>query len=319
MTTAAGATADVAILLKEARKNGYKTVPGGGGHKKLVDKHGRPVVDSNGPLIISSSPSDARWRVMTVKRWMAAGVLKSDPFDSNPDKKAVRGGKELTGGAASNRLTDPDVKEAKVAAIKARFAAHRQLSQKIREDFEPIIVKLGGWDKHGLKQQIGEVIFWFNEWRGHVEHFPSVNAAASALANLRKGNALNDNSRTAIGYFVDELKKEKDPAARYFELLRLSKGLPAREEETVRGGEPLSDPPTKEEREAAAAAGKTRGKVETPDATNGSRPATKPGALALEAVAFMVMGKDKDEVDMDRVLKLGEEIQQMELSQRGLA
>lgn len=312
MTTKAGASADIAILLKEARKNGFKTIPGGGGHKKLVDKHGRPVIDSNGPLILSSSPSDARWREMTVKRWIAAGVIKRDPFKGDEPVKALRGG------AARSRLSDPDVQAAKVAAVKARFAEHRGLSQKIREDLEPIIVKLGGWDKAGLKQQIADVIYWYNGWRGHVEHFPSESAAASALRNLKKGNALNDNSRTAIGYFVDELKNAPDAAARYFELLRLSKGLPPREDEPIRGGTKLPDPPMKEEREAVAATGRTKSRTATADATNGSRPATKPGALALEAVAFMVMGKDKDEVDMDRVLQLGEEIQQMELSQRGL-
>lgn len=313
MTTKAGSKSEIDVLLRAARTNGYKTVPAQGGHKKIVDHRGRPVVDSNGPLILSSSPGDFRWREMTVKRWLASGVLKVDPFSADTPTKAVR---KLTGGAAGGkgggtRLTDPEIQAKKVEAIKARFAEHRGLSQKIREDFEPIVVKLGGWEKHGLKRQVGGVVFWFNEWRGHVERFPTESAAASALSNLKKGNALNDNSRTALGYFVDELKKSPDPAARYFELLRLSKGLPAKEEDGVRGGTPLVDPPPKEDRERVAAEkhdSNGHGPVER------IGPATKP-SLALEAVAQMMIGRT--EID-ERILKIGEEIQDMELRERGM-
>ena len=312
MTTKAGAKSEVDILIRAARANGYKTIPAQGGHKKIVDHRGKPVVDDNGPLIISSSPSDARWREMTVKRWIAAKVIKADPFKGDTPSKAVR---KLTGGATSGkdggtRLTDPEIQQKKVDAIKARFAEHRALSQKVREDLEPIIVKLGGWDKHGVKSQMGDVIFWFNEWRGHVERFPSASAASSALANLKKGNALSDKSRTAIGYFVDELKKAADPQARYFELLRLSKGLPAREDEPVRGGSPLSDPPPKEEREKQADKTETNGHGKTEQIG----PSTKP-SLALQVVAEMMVGRT--EVD-DAVLRLGERIQDMELRERGM-
>src|SRR5574338_1632059 len=310
MTTKAGSKSEVDILLREARKTGHKTVPAQGGHKKIVDHRGKPIVDEKGPLLLSSSPGDFRWREMTVKRWIKAGVLKSDPFDSTPPSKAVQ--KKLTGGAVSgkgggSRLADPDVQAAKVAAVKARFEEHRQLSQKLREDLEPIIVKLGGWDKAGLKKQVADLVFWFGEWRSHVERFPSPSASESALRNLRKGNALNDNRRTACGYFIDELKKAPDPQARYFELLRLSTGLPAKEtDETIRGGTPLPDPPPREEREKKEVA---------ESKTNGSaKPWTKP-SLALEAVAQMMIGRE--EVD-PRILQIGEEIQEMELRERGM-
>jgi hypothetical protein len=305
MTTAAGASSDMSTLLKEARKNGYKTVPGGGGHKKLVDRYGKTVTDANGPLILSSSPSDARWREMTVKRWMAAGVLKSDPFDSTPLTKGARGVGNK--GKGRNRIADPDVQAAKIAAIHAKSERDKAATLKLRETWEPIMVKLGGWDKYGVLAQTGEAIFWFGEHRGHVERFPSASAAKQALSQVKKGNTLSEKSRIAITYFSDEITKDPTKVQeRYFELVRLSKGLPAREDDPIRGGEPLSDPPPKEERE--------KQKPQVNGSTPGGRPATKP-SLALEVVAQMMVGRS--EVD-DRVLKLGEEIQEMELRDRGL-
>lgn len=314
MTTSAGTKSDVAVLLKAARANGYKTVPAAGGHKKLVDKHGRPVVDSKGPLIISGTPGDHRWRDMHVKRWLAAGVLKSDPFESQQKGKATRGG--LTAGKdGGNRLADPDIQEKKVAAIKAKAAGERAETQKLREIIEPIVVKIGGWGAGGGGKvtQIADVAFWFNEWRGHVDTFSGQSAARGAMQNLKGGKTLNERNRKAVAFFLDELVKQKDPAARYFELYRLSKGLPAREEdETIRGGDQLPDPLPKEERDRIAAeraAAKTNG--------NGSHggPSTKP-TLALEAVAQMMVGRT--EVD-ETILKIGERIQDMELRERGLA
>ncbi len=314
MTTSAGAKSDIAVLTAAARKNGFKFVPAGGGHKKVVDKHGKPVVDNNGPLILTSTPGDARWRVMTVKRWIAAKVLKEDPFQSNQERKANR---RLSGGAVTNRLTDPDIQAKKVAAIHAKAARERDETQKLREILEPIIVRIGGWGagSSGKVTQIGDVAFWFNDWRGFVPNFSGQSGARAAIQSLKGKQTLSERNRQAVKYFLDELTKSQDPAARYFELYRLSKGLPAKEDETIRGGTPLPDPPMKGEREKRAEVTSNGG----PEVAKATRPATKPGALALEAVAFMVMGKEKDEVDMDRVLQLGEEIQQMELSQRGLA
>jgi hypothetical protein len=302
VTTKAGSKSEIDVLLRAARANGYKTVPAQGGHKKLVDHRGRPVVDGNGPLIISSSPSDARWRVMTVKRWMAAGVLKTDPFDDSPKGKAVQ---EKRGGSGkANRLTDPDVQQAKIDAIHAKAAAEREATNKLREQWEPIMVKIGGWEKRGSIAQLGDLIFWFGKWRSLVERFPSESAARQAVAQLKRGNTLSERNRKAISYFSDELLKATDVRERYFELVRLSKGLPAKEEDDViRGGTPLPDPPAKEEDEKKKAT------------TNGNHWVGTRPTLALEAVAQMMVGRT--EVD-EHVLRLGEQIQELEMRERGL-
>lgn len=308
MTTAAGTKSEVDVLLKAAKANGYKTVPAQGGHKKIVDHRGKPVIDSKGPIIISGTPGDHRWRDMTVKRWLAAGIIKVDPFESNTPGKAVR---RLKGGAVSgrgggSRLADPDVQEAKVAAIKAKAAVERDHTQKMREQWEPIVAKIGGWGKIG---QLSDVVFWFGEWRGIVERFKTRDAAYRALTTLRKGQTLSEAGRKAMAYFIEELVKVKNPQDRYIELVRLSKGLPAKEDETIRGGDPLPDPLPKEVRDQLA--------VEKNGNGNGSvgriGPATKP-SLALEIVAQMMVGRT--EVD-DRVLALGEQIQELELRERG--
>jgi hypothetical protein len=306
MTTKAGSKSEIDILVREARKNGFKTVPAPGGHKKFVDHHGKPVTDSKGPVIISSSPGDFRWREMTVKRMMGAGILKTDPFESSPKGKAVQ---RLKGGAVSgkgggSRLADPDVQQKKVEAIHAKAAAERAETQGLREKWEPIIVKLGGW-KMGMVTQVADVAFWWNEHRGHVDRFTKQSSARSAIQSMKLGQTLNERNRKAFEFFVDELLKAKDPRERYFEILRLSKGLPAKEEdETIRGGTPLPDPQPKE-----AAQKPTNGS----GAKHRIGPATKP-SLALEAVAQMMVGRT--EVD-EKVLAIGQQIQDMELAERG--
>lgn len=310
MTTKAGSKSEVDILIRAARANGYKTVPAQGGHKKIVNHRGQPVVDNNGPLILSSSPSDARWREMTVKRWLAAGVIKVDPFESDTPSKAVR---KLTGGAVSgkggrSRLADADVQAAKVAAIKANAAAARDATQRLRESWEPIIVKLGGW-KMGMVTQVADTAHWWNEHRGHVDGFTSQAGARSAVQGLKLGQTLSERNRKAFAFFLDELVKSGNAQERYFEILRLSKGLPPKEVEPIRGGRPLPDPPPLEERQKQKEVFTNgHGRKET------IGPATKP-SLALEAVAQMMVGRS--EVDLE-VLRIGEQIQQLELAERGL-
>lgn len=307
MTTAAGAKSEVDVLLRAARANGYKTVPAQGGHKKIVDHRGKPVVDSNGPLIISGTPSEHRWREMTVKRWLAAGVLKVDPFESNTPGKGVRAQQQAGKKGGKFNIADPDVQAKKLEGIKKKSEAEHKATVKLREKWEPIMVKLGGWDKYGLLTQTGDAIFWFGEHRGLVERFPTASAAKQALAQLKKGNTLSTKSRVAVEYFADELlKADGSPLDRYWELVRLSKGLPAREDEPIKGGSPLPDPPPKEVREAAA---KANGNGTEPERLRAGKP-----SLALQAVAEMMVGRTELS---EEVLRLGEQIQDMELRERG--
>lgn len=310
MTTKAGAQSEVNVLVKEARKNGFKTVPAPGGHKKFVDHHGKPVTDRNGPVIISSSPGDFRWREMTVKRLLAAGVIKRDPFDANPDSKAVaekkgEAGMDRTG--RRNRIADPDVQAKKVEAIKAKSRRDGEATQKLRERWEPIIVKIGGWGagKNGIVRQLADASFWLGKSRGFVERFPSENSARSAWQNMKSGHTLGERTRPAVEFFIEELEKAKDPRERYFEIVRLSKGLPAREEpETLRVAEKPKEVTGADEVGTSFPAPRKNGHVYV-----------KPH-LALEAVAQMMVGRS--EVD-PTVLEIGQKIQDLELAERGIA
>lgn len=289
----AGAKKEVAELEKAIRKSGYKLVPSGGGHKKVVDQRGRPVVDRNGPLIVSSSPSEARWREMHVSRLMNAGVLKEDPW--NPEERPRRQG-----------LQDPAVKEKAHIALQREMARREQETKKIRERIEPLVVKLGGWEKHGFVADLGRVMYHVVKARGRVEAPKNQAAAVANARNLKLGGTLSDSNAICWNLLLDDLEQAQlsGPTGlrdRWVELCREAKGvnrvpstLPP-ELPGLNGVEP--EPPTPLQLAPAPAA------IVVP-------------RLALEAAARMGKGVTTD-AEMNEVIVLAEKFAQLEIQTGG--
>lgn len=283
----AGAKKEVTELLRAIRANGYKTVPSGGGHKKVVDRHGKAVVDSNGPLLISSSPSDHRWRDMHVKRLMKAGVLKEDPW--NPEEKTRD--RNQNGG-------DPQ-HGARVAAMYRKQIARDERTRQIRMRLEPMVARLGGWDKQGFTSQIGRVMFSYARSRGRVEAPVTEAAAVQNARNLKGGATLSDKAAVCWELLLTDLEQAFDESqedglrGRYFELVREAQGL----------GTPRLVP---DEPEAPAA-------LELVTEQHRRHPVeVSIPSLALEVAIRMGMGA-ASEPDMDQILVLAERIARMEM------
>lgn len=289
-TKSAGAKKEVEELLRAVRANGYSTVPSGGGHKKVVDKHGRPVVDKDGPLIISSSPSDVRWRDMHVKRLMRAGVLKEDPW--NPQEEERKG----------NGRGDEHERARIAGQIRAQ-AMREHRTAKIRRRIEPIIVHLGGWDKTGFTPGLGRVMYAFAKAKGRVEAPASEVSAIQNARQLKVGATLSDKNATCWELLLDDLEKAHadDGIAglqlRYVELTRLAKNL--------------GTPGFKLEPESAPEP--EEGTVHELVAVRPAHPLElKLPTMAMEIVARMGRGA-QNEGDLERILVLGERVARLEM------
>jgi len=260
---------DFTKIIRAMKRRGYETIPGGAGHRKVVDKHGKVVKDSNGPLIISSSPSDHRARTMHVHRLMKAGVLTEDPFESNPEAKGAR-------------LADPDVQAKKLAALQKRAAEERNATIELREFLEPFIVMIGGWEKHGQMTLIGRVAMNYLDSVKQPGRWKTLDAAVASLRNLRSGNVLSDAARKNWKRFFDALADDNDPLTKWNEMHR----------ETIGIGYPdtqADEPHTNGATPTAA--------EEAIEQFMRDRDAERP--LALDALYYMARGagdNDKDEV-----------------------
>lgn len=324
---------DLQVIVAALRRNGFKTVPAGSGHRKVVDHRGRPVVDRNGPVILSSTPSETRNRTMAVNRLMKAGALKVDPFESDTKSKGAQEQGARGGGSTGKdkrqqnlqrgnpHLVAGEYKEKAAEATRQKAKERHAATMKQRERLEPIIVKLGGWGTRAPGKskavEISAVWHWFIESRGIVEKVAAgLPGYENAMRNYKAGNTVADASRASFEYFLRELEDAKDPLARYMEMLRLSRGLPPKDTAeiqltgTAAPGVQLVVPERPKDETEDKAKDNGKGKVARIAPAAWTQP-----HLAVEAVAQMMVGRDA--VDGD-VLQLGQQILELELRERGL-
>jgi hypothetical protein len=228
-TKSAGARAEVTALKKAiAQQTKCKVVPSGNGHWRVLSPKGAVIVDENGPVQISSSPSDNRWRDITVRRLLNCNppALKHDPW--NPPKRQ----NDDNGNGSKSNLRDPDVQARKLAALQDAARARAERTRKIRSRLEPMIIKIGGgWDKRGFISELGLVCFHLASTRKRVENFKSLSGARQNTLSLRKGGTLSDNAALCWELLLGDLeaanRQEDGARTRYMELLREAKGLPS--------------------------------------------------------------------------------------------
>lgn len=235
---------EVTVLIGHIRATGeYKAAKSGNQkHWKVMKKNGAAVVDENGPLIISSSPSETRFIEMTVSRLMKAGVLKTDPYKKTPSGPAALRAEPPVQKKRGAHLTDPKVREAMRAGQVARSARLKEQTAVLRGRVEPIVAKLGGWRVHGGRSGISATDFastamhWARQ-RGRVElpKDASVTNVANGVRNLAQpGETMGEKWHDLFVIFIDELERESgvppDPAEsalRYQELYRDALGISA--------------------------------------------------------------------------------------------
>jgi len=308
---------EVTELIREIKATGYKVASSGRTHHVVLDKQGRRVVDENGPLIISKTPSEHRWREMTVHRLIKAGVFKEDPRKEKQKPKSQEEHRK----DSAKRLGSPEMQRLKVEAVKARAREQASLTQAVRSRFEPIVVKLGGWHeghgRHGAPgvqvSELGRVMmFWLTGEQ--LPSFSTLAAAQQVAGNLKRGGTISDKNRAILEPFVVELEQKGDDARDfYFEVVRAVKGLPPSQRherdrplQLVSGngatGEPAGDETEPEESVAAPA---------PPSVAVLSAGVPM---LAMEAVYLMARAGDND---MATVLTIGEKLARLEMGGEG--
>lgn len=291
---------EVDELIKAIRGTGYKVVSAGRTHHRVLNPKGQVVVDENGPLIISKTPSESRWYEMTMHRLIKAGIFKVDP------KKAGQQKKEGGGGKAELSEEQEELKRKRMEGM-ARASRNRdERTRKLRARLEPMIVKLGGsWSKRGFSAEFAQVAYHLLASRGVVDRWASLAGCIQNLNNLNRGATMSDKLASAWEAVLDDLEKAPDPKARYFELLRESKGITAKP--------PLVVPPRKPPIEPAAPSEVVERQQVVPlrpRAVAGPDAAIIP-RLALQAVFLMTVGRE--EPVMDEILAVGEKIARLEL------
>lgn len=293
---------DLKPLVEAIEKNGYTIVPDGRAkHAKIVygkehPKRGQRVQDENGPLIIAGTSSEFRDRDQTATRWIRAGILKPDQVPWRNAKPGRNGSRKQ----GRNRIADPDVQAAKVAAIHAKSERMHERTGKLRARLEPIIVKIGGWRYKAGREGVGVSV---TELAAVAEHFAktrgrqelpkgvSENALRASAQSLKKpGDTLGEKWLPFWELFVDELERGGDPLGRWMELYREWKGIP-KEVTTPAPGEPVE-------------LAKANGKADL-------GPKTFP-KIALQAVAWMAKSADGEE-QMQEVIGIGQSILQLEM------
>lgn len=324
----ASTQAEVREFITHVRQAGYKVAKtGNGAHYKVLDLKGAVVSDEKGPLIISGSPSETRWKEMHVHRFMQAGVLKFDPYKPTGQQGHKNGdGGEKPKKRGGGRITDPDVQAAKLRAIKARSDGFRERTAVLRSRVEPVISKLGGWGqgKYGVGvSEFGEVVYHWAKRRGRIELPKTTSHGAKAGTDITPAHVganvgrLKHPEQTIGGtwlplfeVFADELERNAgvpvDPvkaAARYRELLLEAKGLAPRHPSPA-AGPPQEIVPVPEPKEEKEKHGPLHDKVAAP-------------TLALRALFHMARDP---EVESKVAVDIATEIAELELNdQRGKA
>lgn len=309
--------AELAPLIDAAKKNGYKVVPSGRSkHLRVVDDKGRVVVDENGPVIVSGTPGDVRMRDMHVKRFIGAGIIKPEQDPWKPQKAGEKG-------PAQQR--DEKKQQVEAARLHGLAEASRQRAErtrKIRARWEPIMAKLGGWDKRGMQSETAKVLFHYVKSRGRTEAPASEIATIQLIQRIRRGDTLSHDSATVMELFLDDLEKYAgDIPQRWAELLREAKGLPTRSA-TPEAGPPIVRravvPQPQEPPLAAPAVATAPPEPEYAPlvALAGETPLVAP-RLAIDALALMMTGLPEEMHNEARAI--ARDILQLELEKGGQA
>lgn len=320
-----GVQKDINELKRLVVAQGFRFVPNGSGHLKLLNKKGAVVVDDKGPVIMSTSASDIRARDMHVKRLMKAGALKSDPYK---DQQPI--GKRNDGDAQQSRreksiaaITSPEARAARKESDVQRSKEREANTAKLRSRIEPFVMSLGGWDKSGTAADLSKVLFYFLKARNRTEAFSSLDSCAQNVYTLKKGNTLSDRSVDAWSFLLDEIERAGDTVEarrmRYHELLRDALGLNA---PPAAPAHPAPEPVRAPIGELLGRQTETGSEVEAtmPVATNGHRTPYKTPTLALKALAEMMQGVSDgtglladNTSKRERALEIAEEILDMEI------
>lgn len=311
----AGSAKELKPLLDEIKANGFKVVPSGK-HHKVVDVEGKlgaknkVVTDTNGPIIISSTPGDFRARDMHVKRLKGAGIIKRDPWAKDKGEAAE--------GRKKGFSEDDKARARERIAQESRRREER--TKQLRSRVEPIVMKLGGWERRGATAELGRVAMYFAAKAGK-KTWASESSAMQNAHQLKKGNTLSDQAVDAWNLLCDELEKawRRGPGTtpndealreRWFELVREEKG--------IKPDPPPPDPrkPGPVIRTQIKPPGETEPEEES--ASNNGRVhhvgplSDKTPTVALKAVFLMSQSADSEQ--MDDVLAVGEDILRLEMA-----
>jgi hypothetical protein len=221
-------------LRKIIQRKGYKCVPGsGGGHVKILDPKGRRVIDENGPVILSTTPSDYRARDLAVARLIRAGVLTDKDLPWKPQKPKL-----LLGEPDEEKLSRDEqlarAKQAERDVIKGEQRTRQERTQEIRARLEPLLTTLGGWTKRGMIGEMADVAYHHN--KGTAWGFPSVQAARANATSLRRGGTLSEDKATCWLGLLDTLEEaagRNKLREAWFDLVRAARGLPPRTQPVV--------------------------------------------------------------------------------------
>lgn len=329
---------EVTELISFVRAAGFRVSKSGNQkHWKVMHKNGSAVIDANGPLIISTTPSEHRFREMTVKRLMGAGVLKQDPYKktkTGPQEAGTNGGRARS----TSHLKDPAVQAAKVARIKEISREFHERTVKLRSRIEPIIAKLGGWSAGRGPQgqgsgvriaEFGEVLMYWGDTRNIVEtpsdsktgQPPNKDAVTQAMRNLmKKDGTLGRTWLPIVERFTDDLEdragtppRPERAAERYRELYREMRGIslvtdrpPKALETAVRIRQRPPD------LEAAAAYLESQREAPEPEHEQVG-PLYQPQAPSIAMQAVFLMARGAATEDMETIVKLGEQIARLEM------
>lgn len=221
------ASKDTDTLIKAIHEQtkGAIRVISGGKHKKLIytkdsggNRKGQAVRDESGPLILSDTPGEHRNRELAVHRLIKAGVLKFDPWKGPPPKQ----GRERPDRNPEEAFEQKQAR--RLAVADASNKAHAA-TQSLRERVEPMVARLGGWEKRGFRSELGAAAYSFLGHINFVPKWPSKDAAIMSAHTLAKGNTLSGPSNEMWSRFFQELETSHTPRERYFELVRASKGV----------------------------------------------------------------------------------------------
>lgn len=310
------APSEMRLLVAAIRKNGFKVARTGGAHMKVLTKDGQVVTDANGPLILSGSPSEHRWREMHVHRLMAANVLKSDPWKPTGKDGAAEGDENGNGRNAKGKTPqEVAADEARKRAAQERSDGLRGRTNELRARLEPIVVKLGGWSigGSGVNADSMSQVMWHWVSSRRREEMPPPTSATAAMpgqSDLKKvigtlrtsGATLALKWHPVVEVFLDELEgdgEDPDPAEssmNYLDLLREVKGIfPT----PIRPGDPVQEEDVLVPYRRSS--GGERDLLLTP--------------LAQDAFWLMARGADNGE-EQERVAEIAERISRLDISKR---
>jgi hypothetical protein len=305
---------DLKPLVEAAKANGYKVVPSGRSkHMRVVDPKGKVVVDKNGPVIVSGSPGDFRARDMHVKRWIAAGIItaEQDPWRKDKGKPGVNGQPET-------RTEEQQRREAlRLKGLAEMNQRRAERTRKIRSRWEPIIARLGGWDKRGMVTEAGLVLYHYVKSRGRTEAPKSQTAAGQLITRIKRGDTLSEDSAVCFEILLDHLEsKPADLPRVWMNLVREARGLPALSEAApamTLEEEPEPEPePPHDDGEPRPEPYQGLSVIERRQDTQVFGLPARVPKVALRALAEMMRGQPPD-IDTEPLVEIATDILEMEL------